>query len=1186
MKAIIRKVLTSKYFFFPVAFLLIYALFVFFLVPPIVRWYVPRYTHDKLQCDGRLDKVRTNPFLLTFEANGFNLSQSDGSSLAAFDRLFIDFEMKSFFRWATIFKEITLENPAMYVVIEPDGVTNLQKLVPKSSEPREPEKQDTKPFRMLMQNIAIRGGKIAVIDRRQSEPADFNFDMFDLNFKDVSTLQDHNGIYAFTAKTPQGEKIDWEGKISLTPLSTSGKLNIIGFKVETLWKFVRDSVNLDTPQGKFNVATHYQLDTSKVPLEIVLKKLTIGLTGLSFKLHDSDKPFLELDNVELDAPLMDLPNKNIQISKLKVGGGIIGVQINENGSLNLQRILRKTQVNPNKPQNPNSPIISEPALEEASLNPSMTAETGVTPDAEDKAVAVYESPFKVEISDIDLHGIAANLEDLSRATPVQAGISDISLRLKANIESGSNGTKVVLRKITSALSAVEIKNSQNSGSLFHADNLTVDDGNFDLGSHSVIVDRLALNNGHIDVSMDKEGQLNWLRLIDTKGAKHEAALSETDEASEPTWKFLLKSFEINGFGSKLSDFAKLPSKPICNVKDLNIKVNNIDGKSPMDFDLGFQIEEGGRAYFSGTVDPSVPSVDAKIKANRLSLTPLQPYLEPFITLALKSGSISTQGRFRYGIAKAKAKIAYEGDFSLDELSLFEVGANETFLGLDSLKVPQYKLTLEPNTFEAKEVILDKTLGEFIIEEDGTVNLSKILKGRSKNADTPMEKKPTDGKNTFQFNIGKVRIESGNTLFADLSLFPKFRTRIHDLKGTISGLSSAKDTVANIQLDGKVDEYGLARINGLIRLYDFKQSSDIGIVFRNVEMTSLSPYSGKFAGRQIKSGKLSTDLKYKIQDSKLVGDNNIIVDNLFLGERVDSPNAVNLPLNLAIALLKDSNGRIDIGLPVTGDLSNPQFKIGPLVWKTLINLLTKVVTSPFRALGGLLGGDETKFDEIEFDAGSAELLPPEKEKLKTLAEAMQKRPELKLVVQGLYTPEADGMEFKNLNICVKVATLMGDQNSPDDEPGPLDITDSKTQDILEDLYEDRFGKSALDELEEEIKNGTIKPRMPANQEDMKKKNKKEGRFSRMMTAMKLYRVIPGGKSPEEASAWAGELYVRLVESEPISEETLIQLAQNRAQAIVKEMENPGGIPIDRLSFKAPEAKAEEAGTFAKLSLDAM
>jgi hypothetical protein len=191
-----------------------------------------------------------------------------------------------------------------------------------------------------------------------------------------------------------------------------------------------------------------------------------------------------------------------------------------------------------------------------------------------------------------------------------------------------------------------------------------------------------------------------------------------------------------------------------------------------------------------------------------------------------------------------------------------------------------------------------------------------------------------------------------------------------------------------------------------------------------------------------------------------------------------------------------------------------------------------------------------------------------------------------VVQGRYSTEADGIEFKDLSVRRAVFARMGAKPGSEEDPGPLDFTDSKTRDTLEELYRERFGKSALGELEEGISKGTVKPRTPANQQEEKSKRKKAGRITKMMGGLKLYKLVPGGKSPEQAAAWAGELYVRLVESEPVAEATLVQLAQNRAQAIAKELETSGGIPGERVSIKDPEAQTGNEAPSAKLSLDAL
>ncbi len=401
---------------------------------------------------------------------------------------------------------------------------------------------------------------------------------------------------------------------------------------------------------------------------------------------------------------------------------------------------------------------------------------------------------------------------------------------------------------------------------------------------------------------------------------------------------------------------------------------------------------------AGTIDPSGPTVESRIDVAGVVLTPLQPYIESVAKLEMHSGELSSQGTLRYGMKDAGADLAYDGGLNLAKLRLTESGSKDTLLGWQALKTDQLKLRLAPNRLDVKEIKLDRPIGQLIIGEDRSVNLVQVFKTGRPAAGSPAGTGPSkaaDG-NVFPVSIQKLRIDNGILDFADLSLTPQFGTKIHQLGGVVTGMSSTPDSRAQVQLEGNVDEYGLAKIGGEINVFDPVAFTDIDMTFQNVEMTGLTPYSGKFAGRKIDSGKLSLNLEYKIDNGKLQGDNQIVVDKLKLGQPVDSPEAVDLPLDLAVALLEDADGVIDIGLPVQGNLNDPKFSFGHLIGKALVNLITKIATAPFRVLGAIVGGaDDGNFDAIAFEPGDADVPPPEKEKLKKLAEALQKRPQLKL-----------------------------------------------------------------------------------------------------------------------------------------------------------------------------------------------
>jgi hypothetical protein len=245
-------------------------------------------------------------------------------------------------------------------------------------------------------------------------------------------------------------------------------------------------------------------------------------------------------------------------------------------------------------------------------------------------------------------------------------------------------------------------------------------------------------------------------------------------------------------------------------------------------------------------------------------------------------------------------------------------------------------------------------------------------------------------------IGSVVIHDGRSDFTDFSVEPNFATAIYGLEGAVTGLSSDLSSRADVKLAGNVDRYAPVEISGQVNLLSAALFSDVAMKFRNMELTTFNPYSGKYAGYSIRKGKLTTELQYKVENRKLDAQHHIVLDQLEFGAATDSKVKVPLPIRLAAALLKDRQGVIDINLPVSGSLDNPEFRIAPLIWKALRGLLDRIVTAPFKLLGALFGrGDDLEY--IDFSAGSSELLPDQLEKAATLAKAMADRDGIRLDV---------------------------------------------------------------------------------------------------------------------------------------------------------------------------------------------
>jgi len=231
--------------------------------------------------------------------------------------------------------------------------------------------------------------------------------------------------------------------------------------------------------------------------------------------------------------------------------------------------------------------------------------------------------------------------------------------------------------------------------------------------------------------------------------------------------------------------------------------------------------------------------------------------------------------------------------------------------------------------------------------------------------------------------------------------------VQELNGAIGTLDNQQQAAASVDIKGKVDRYAPVSIVGSLTPFDPMQSLDIATRFKQVELTTLSPYSSKFAGYRIRKGRLDLDLHYRIQQGQLNAENKVVLEQLQLGEKVDSPDAVDLPVRLAVALLKDTKGTISIELPVQGNLDDPQFSVMPIVWQTLRNLVMRAAQAPFKFIGGLVGGSQEDLSQVAFRPGTSELDAPARSALDTLVAALGERPALRLEVEGMSAPRMDG-----------------------------------------------------------------------------------------------------------------------------------------------------------------------------------
>ncbi len=739
-----------------------------------------------------------------------------------------------------------------------------------------------------------------------------------------------------------------------------------------------------------------------------------------------------------------------------------------------------------------------------------------------------------------------------------------------------------------ALSGSEIAMQHSSGKVkfFQLGKLSVENAQVNLARQSVSADRLSLDTGAVSAVRNKQGQIDLLtavqdlsRAMATPPGKPDARVP----VAKP-WHYRVGKVDLDKFSVALQDESTSPAANLA-LNDIALHVDGVSDNFAASVPVRFSLSapEGGTLEIAGKVAFSPMNVDMQVKLSELALKPVQPYLGSVAKLDLVSGQFSTEGHANYNKLGGK----YKGNFALNNLRLLESDTGETFLAWNSLGTRE--LTVTQKMLGIPVLDIDHLESKLIIDKNKVMNISRIMnkneaadgmpaKGAAAPAATVTNKEPAPAvAPAFITNVDRVRIRNSAMMFADHSLSLPFGTRIHHLRADIKGISSRPDSVAQLEVDGQVDDYGTMQANGQINLFNPTDQLDIKVLFGNIEMTRMTPYSTTFAGRKIESGKLSLDLAYNIKQHKLAGENKIIMDKLTLGKRIENSTASDLPLDLAIAILQDADGRIDLGLPVSGSLDDPKFSYGGIIWKVFINVMGKVVTSPFRLIGAMFdGGGGDGFDSIVFAAGEAELAPAEREKILQVAAALNKRPGLALTVHGVYA-DADKPALQNRQLRRALNLRVGQSDAIEIESSSLVTNNPKVQNALESLYSNRVGRSELSVLKDGFRQAN-----PGQLE--------EGLGGKMFSALSGHAPDKHTLSEQEVAQLKGKnfyavLYERLRESEIIEETSLQALAKSRGDYVMMALKNANA-PQDRTSLSASaKVIAENNGVPVKLDLGA-
>ncbi|VVD95629.1 DUF748 domain-containing protein [Pandoraea terrigena] len=579
--------------------------------------------------------------------------------------------------------------------------------------------------------------------------------------------------------------------------------------------------------------------------------------------------------------------------------------------------------------------------------------------------------------------------------------------------------------------------------------------------------------------------------VGTERGRHTSAMPAKSTASSAPasaggwqWKVGKVTLENASIGFEDRD---VKGRPInATFAPLNVKVQGAsqDMSKPLQLEISGTLNKKGVLNATGQVTPQPLAADLQIKTQQLDLAAFDSYMSDQLNASIASALLSSNGRATFAMKGNTPQATYRGDATLGNVRLLDKVTADDFMRWNALSVQQINLAVgsgKPNV-QLGSIALSRFYARLIINANGRLNLADVVgnkeaaprsltranegvplggatakppldaaasaveAGQPTAAETPVQK---PGETTAQrgpgygagkalpadVRIGRITLQGGNVNFTDNFVRPNYTANLTDIGGHIGAFGTATTEPAEVALQGKVNRNSPIGINGKINPLAPMAFVDLSAKADGIELTNLTPYSTKYAGYPIEKGKLTVDVHYLLDQAKLTANNHIFIDQLTFGDHVDSPTATNLPVRLAVSLLKNSRGEIDVDIPISGSLDDPQFSLGGVIFRAFVNLIVKAATAPFSLLASAFGGGDQELGYVEFAPGSARLAPESEKRLETLVKALTDRTALKLDIEGRVDPAKDTEGLRKVAVeraikAQKVKAMVGKGESID------------------------------------------------------------------------------------------------------------------------------------------------------------
>jgi uncharacterized protein involved in outer membrane biogenesis len=1050
-----------------------YTFFGFLVFPWIVRLVAVHQLPKVLHRPTVIEKVRFNPFTFALEVQGLAISEPKGTDrFLSFDRLYVNVQASSIFKLAPVVREFRLEKPYVRLVRNQDATYNFSDLLssaetktPSAPQPSPPAPAEKPAF--CFYNIQIVDGAADILD----EPVAKTHEMRNLNLgvPFVSSIGQDIEVFVqphFSVNV-NGKPISIQGQTKpFSPsLETTFDIALKGLDLPYYFAYAPKEVPVTLTSGSLDVA----LQLSFVQPQNEERKLILSgdVAVQNIALVDkAQRPLFKFGSLTLTIAPSQLFARKPHVAKIALQSPEVVLIRDASGILNVNSLAPPAAQSPE----PTSP--PEPALPVVLTLDEFTV---------DDARALFQ----------DYRGKPDN------ETPEEMEI----LRLP----------HLALRNST-----------------------------IDTGQRVATVGEVAAEQGAVLIRKLKTGELS-LQALAPPAPTGEAENSGKAESGAP-WVATLEKLSIKDFAVQGENLAPLPGG------DLSLTAISLEGQG-----ITTQAKAKSTMSFSTLINQKAPldvrgefsldplAADLQVSLSKLKLAWFEPFFADKVALSIPKGEFSTAGKVSVSLPEGTPMQAtFRGDAGMADFIAVDKKDAEDILKWKQLQINGIDFSLAPLVASVDTVSLDNFAARIVRNADQSLNLQHLVVEAEKSkealpapvaAGEPANPAPAEPEKAEapRIQVKTIALKRGTVNFSDRAVTPTFYTKLTEIQGEVTGISSEENATANVDITAKCDGYAPIAIKGSARPLSKDLYLDLATQLRGLDMTIFSTYTGKYVGHTIGEGKLGLDLRYHIEGQALTSENVVSIDTFNFGQEVQSPDDLKLPVKLAVSLLKDRNGKIGLDLPVSGRLDDPQFSIFGIIMKVLKNILVKAATAPFSLLSSLFGGGED-LSYLEFTPGRASLTDALKEKLAKLATALNDRPNLQVRVVGYVDPEQDreGLISYRFERQVKAQKLR-------------DLSEAET---------------ATDQIDAV----TIEPE---EREKYLKKAYKAADFKKPKNLVGLAKDLP-----------AEEMEKLMRENLSVTDEDLAMLAQERSQTVVGYLTEQGKIEANRVFLVRPKSLTPE------------